>query len=211
MKPTLLKLAAAGALAVGCHAADFSYYMLSLSYAPEYCGHPDGKQLDARECGVGRPAFVVHGLWPENNNGRSPENCGPARPVPVDIVRKMLSYFPTESLVKYEWATHGTCSGLTPGEYFAAVQRTRDSVRIPPRLEQLTQRLIASPMEIETEFAQANPGIPRDGIRTACYPDAGLREIRFCFDKTLTPHACTGATDCTKLSIRLSPPPRKPY
>ena len=51
---------------------DFSYYMLVLSYAPDYCAQPQG-QKDPRECGSGRKvSFVVHGLWPQAEDSRGP-------------------------------------------------------------------------------------------------------------------------------------------
>src|ERR1700687_5788326 len=99
--------------------AVFSYYLLSLSYAPDFCAHPTGDK-DPRECGTGRHiGFVVHGLWPQVEGNRGPENCGPARPVSQDIVRATLDYIPTESLIQHEWGTHGTCTGMSAANYFA--------------------------------------------------------------------------------------------
>ena len=61
--------------------ATFSYYLLSLSYAPDFCAQTTGDR-DPRECGAGRRiGFVVHGLWPQREGGRGPEDCGSARPV----------------------------------------------------------------------------------------------------------------------------------
>jgi ribonuclease T2 len=201
----LLRCAAIGALALAAHAADFSYYMLALSYAPDFCAEPGGNK-DPRECGPGRPGFVVHGLWPQNDGGRGPEKCGPARPVAADLVRVMLNYIPTESLIQHEWTTHGTCSGLSAADYFAAVRKARDSIRIPQRLEALQQTLSVSPQELESEFGAANPGLVRNGLRTSCYADGGLQEVRICFDKSLATHPCVGVNECTKSTVRLLPP-----
>ena len=45
-------------------AAAFDYYVLNLSWSPEFCySHPS-----APECGEHK-AFVLHGLWPQNNDG----------------------------------------------------------------------------------------------------------------------------------------------
>src|SRR5690349_12085510 len=86
--------------------ATFSYYLLTLSYAPDFCAQPTGNK-DPRECGSGRHiGFVVHGLWPEGESGRGPENCSSTSPVSRDTVRFMLNYMPTESLIQHEWATH---------------------------------------------------------------------------------------------------------
>jgi ribonuclease T2 len=117
----------------------------------------------------------------------------------------MLNYIPTESLIQHEWATHGTCSGLPPAEYFAAVRRLADSIRIPQALEEVRQNLETSPEAVENDFARANPGIPRSGFRVSCYPDAGLQEVRICFDKSYQARPCDGASECTRLKIWLLP------
>lgn len=202
---TLFRFAALGAaLVAAAPAADFSYYILALSYAPEFCAHPGGRK-DPRECGPGRRPFVVHGLWPQNENSRGPERCGPARPVAASLVNAMLKYFPTESLIQHEWATHGTCSGLTPAEYFDAVRRAADSIRLPDDLAPRRAPVVISPQELELRIARQNPGIPPDAIRTACYPDGGLEEIRVCFDKNLAPRPCAGLSECTRMAVRLLP------
>src|ERR1700682_5832377 len=97
----------------------FAYYLLALSYAPDFCDEPAGVK-DPRECGTGRHiGFVVHGLWPQGENARGPEKCGSARPVSQSIIQQTLKYIPTESLIQHEWSTHGTCSNLSVADYFA--------------------------------------------------------------------------------------------
>ncbi|MEQ1948977.1 MAG: ribonuclease T [Bryobacteraceae bacterium] len=153
------------------HQAEFSYYLLSLSYAPDFCDQPNGDK-DPRECGAGRKiGFVVHGLWPQSDSGRGPERCGPARPVGRDIVQDTLRYVPTESLIQHEWTNHGTCSGLAAGEYFAQLRSARNSVKIPDDLAAPTRELHLTPREVEAKFAAANPRFPRGAFRATCYRD----------------------------------------
>src|ERR1035441_4231257 len=79
----------------------FAYYMLVLSYAPDFCAQPAGDK-DPRECGDGRQiGFVVHGLWPQGETTRGPENCGSASTIPDGTVQEMLHYFPTEALIEH--------------------------------------------------------------------------------------------------------------
>src|SRR5215469_12084849 len=53
--------------------ANFDFYLLNLSWSPEFCySHPN-----AQECAA-HAAFVLHGLWPQNNDGSYPENCSNA-------------------------------------------------------------------------------------------------------------------------------------
>ena len=165
----------------------FSYYLLSLSYAPDFCDQPSGNK-DPRECGAGRHiGFVVHGLWPQVEGGRGPENCGPARPVSQDIVRATLGYMPTESLIQHEWTTHGCCTGLTVSDYFTFVRRARDMIKIPDSLQAPTRELRLNPEEIEARMAASNPNFPRGAFRVACYRDAALEEVRIALNKDLSP------------------------
>src|SRR5438067_2057176 len=81
----------------------FAYYLLALSYAPDFCAQPAGNK-DPRECGAGRHVgFVVHGLWPQSESGRGPERCEPARPVSEELIRVTLNYIPSESLIQHDW------------------------------------------------------------------------------------------------------------
>ncbi len=186
--------------------SDFAYYLLALSYAPDFCSQPQGVK-DPRECGNGRHiGFVVHGLWPQGENGRGPEKCGNASPVSQSIIQQTLKYVPTESLIQHEWATHGTCSGLSAADYFAALRKARDSVSIPKDLDQPTQKLQLSPAQIESKLAAANPNFPKGAFRTSCYKDGELQEVRVCFNKDLSPRSCTAsAGECTINKVTILP------
>ena len=176
---------------------NFSYYLLSLSWAPDFCAGPTGDK-DPRECGKGRKVgFVVHGLWPQGENSRGPEKCGPARPVSQAIIASTLKYIPTESLIQHEWANHGTCSGLSSADYFAAVRKARDSVKIPQELAAPSQEQQLSASQIEAEFAAANPNFPKAAFRVSC-TRGQLQEARICFNKDLSPRDCTdSAGECS--------------
>ena len=80
----------------------------------------------------------------------------------------MLNYIPTASLIQHEWKTHGTCSGLSAADYFAAVRKARDSVTIPDEFRAPAQTLKLSPAAIEQAFATSNPSFPKTAFRTSC-------------------------------------------
>lgn len=184
----------------------FAYYMLVLSYAPDFCAQSQGNK-SSQECGVGnKVGFVVHGFWPQGETSRGPQNCGPASPVSQAIVQATLSYIPTASLIQHEWSTHGTCSGLSAEDYFAALRKARDSVQLPPDLNQPSQKMQTTAAKIESEFAAANAAIPATAIRTSCYGNKELQDVRVCFTKDLSPRACgPSAGECTAPSITLLP------
>ena len=183
----------------------FAYYMLVLSYAPDFCEEPQGTK-DPRECGAGRHVgFVVHGMWPQGETSRGPENCG-GSPVAASIVQATLKYIPTEGLIQHEWSTHGTCSGLSAADYFAAVAKARDAVKIPADLDQPSSRLQLSAAQIEAKLAAANPSYPKGAFRTSCYPDKKLQEVRICLNKDLSPRNCgSSAGECRASTETLSP------
>ncbi len=187
-------------------APSFSYYMLVLSYAPDFCDQPQGTK-DPRECGSGRQiGFIVHGLWPQDETARGPEKCGPASPVSQAIVQATLRYIPTESLIQHEWATHGICSGLSAADYFAALRKARDSVILPDALNQPSRSLVETPAQVESQVAAANPAFPAAAFRTSCYPDRELEEVRVCLNKDLSPRACgPSAGECTAANVTLLP------
>lgn len=62
-------LANGPAAANGERAGDFDYYVMALSWSPGWCA-TDGKGRDAEQCRTGSGAsFVLHGLWPQYDNG----------------------------------------------------------------------------------------------------------------------------------------------
>jgi ribonuclease T2 len=184
---------------------NFSYYMLVLSDTPDFCAEPGGTK-DPRECGAGRRlGFIVHGLWPQGDNSRGPENCG-GSPVSQAIVQATLNYIPVPSLIQHEWTTHGTCSGLSAADFFAALRKARDSVKLPTDLNQPSQKLQLSPAQVEAKLAAANPSFPAAAFRTSCYKDAELQEVRVCLNKDLSPRACgPSAGECRASSVTMLP------
>ena len=201
----VLLISAGIAPAQSTQSGNFSSYMLVLSYAPDFCAEPGGRK-DPRECGSGRRiGFIVHGLWPQDDNSRGPEDCG-GRPVSQAIIQATLNYIPIPSLIQHEWRSHGTCSGLSAADFFAALRKARDSVNIPPDLNQPSQRLQLSPADVEGKLAAANPNFPAPAFRTSCYHDGELQEIRVCFNKDLSPRACgASAGECRLPAMTLLP------
>ncbi|HEX3879996.1 MAG TPA: hypothetical protein VHW24_23610 [Bryobacteraceae bacterium] len=188
-------------------AASFSYYMLVMSYGPNYCQeNPSGAKQDPAECGAGTSVgFVVHGLWPENDTSEGPQKCGSST-VPQAVVNATLPYMTSASLIQHEWSTHGSCSGLNVTDFFATLRKARDSVKIPAQLQKPTQKLTLTPLAIETQMAGANPSFGQTAFRVSCYRDNNLEEVRVCMSKGLMPQACTSSAGmCPAKSVTLLP------
>jgi ribonuclease T2 len=169
--------------------SEFAYYLLSLSWSPAYCL----SSPEAAECNAPRRfAFIVHGLWPQNERGW-PENCDVRGAVPEAVVQGMSDLMPARGLVYHEWSAHGTCSGLGPAEYFALVRRAASSVAIPRELENPTRAMEEPPAAIVAAFQHANPRFPARSIVATCTGQSlpRLREVHVCLDRDLAPRACS--------------------
>lgn len=185
--------------------ASFNYYLLSLSWAPNYCAsHPTDS---SSECQAGNhTAFVLHGLWPSSNDDpMKPLNCKPARPVASGIVQHMLEYFPDKGLIQHEWAKHGTCSGLSSAQYFDKVEQAFKAVQVPDRYKNFDHSQQVSVKDLENDFAQANSA-PAKSFRLSCHAGQ-LVALEACLDKDLHYQACpASARECPSNQVKLAPP-----
>jgi ribonuclease T2 len=178
----------------------FDYYVLSLSWSPEYCH----SQADTEQCSGERHfGFVVHGLWPQYRNGSWPEYCANV-PGPINPAR-MLDIMPSLQLIQHEWRAHGTCSGLSQTDYFNLVRRAYNAVHIPSRFVAPSQHILISGDEIRREFERANPGLPRESLSIDCKGGKYLSEVRVCLGKRLEPVPCSASRTCNASQLRLAP------
>jgi ribonuclease T2 len=176
----------------------FDYYLLNLSWSPEFCySHPT-----AAEC-ASHSTFVLHGIWPQNNDGTYPENCSNA-PGPSDP-SSFSDIYPDPGLLEHEWRTHGTCSGLGADAFFGAARAALRSITIPPQLNNLSTQISMPPDEIVSLFARANPSIPQESIAVSCGHNY-LTAVEFCLDKSLRPVACGPIRSCRANTVRIPPP-----
>ncbi len=176
----------------------FDYYLLTLSWSPEFCATHPGKP----ECAA-HPRFVLHGLWPENNDGSYPEDCsqaaGPANPgLYADL-------YPDQSLLAHEWQTHGTCSGLAPDAFFNTARKAYGGVRIPPELTKQNVEGQVSPGNIVGAFTQANPSLAAADLVVSCGNNR-LTAVEVCLTKDLRPTACQGVRTCHANVVKITPP-----
>lgn len=179
-------------------AQPFDYYLLNLSWSPEFCySHPN-----AAECTQHR-AFTLHGLWPQKNSGPFVENCSNA-PGPRDPMA-YSDIYPDQGLLRHEWKTHGTCSGLAPDTFFKLARQAVHSVTIPSELATLDHQISIPPARVLDLFARANPSIPRESLALSCGNNY-LTAIEVCMSKTLQPIACGPIRSCRANTVRIVPP-----
>ncbi len=166
---------------------------------------------DEQQCNGGRPyAFVLHGLWPQYERRGWPEMCRTQeRPwVPREIIDGMLDIMPSPKLVIQEYKKHGTCSGLSPRDYYDSARRVYRSIRIPERFADLSQPLTVSPEEVRQAFVDANPKLSADMIQVGCSRNL-LRDVRICFTKDFAPRSCSQGEQnrnlCRSSSVTMPP------
>ena len=113
---------------------------------------------------AGRPfAFVVHGLWPQYEQG-FPSYCQvPAPRLDRAIVGSVLDLMPSPRLIFHEWDRHGTCSGLSPHAYFETVRKARAAVKIPADFIELDKPITVTPDDVAEAFVQGQSGIVARG------------------------------------------------
>ena len=164
--------------------AGFDYYVLALSWAPTFCAsHP----ADRPECGL-RRGFVVHGLWPQYAGGGGPEHCGGADALDQETIELAKSPIPDERLIRHEWVVHGTCTGLSPHDYFVTVIRAIGRLSIPSEFDGQAPHTMTS-SQIVAAFAKINSSLTGRSLALRCRGPQ-LEEVRICLSRDLHPHPC---------------------
>jgi ribonuclease T2 len=177
-------------------AGHFDYYVLALSWAPDYCSDNPG---DAQECSLGRKyAFVLHGLWPQYAIGY-PADCGGA-PLPASVKAQFPNLYPNEKLYDHEWNKHGTCTGLTPAAYLSAARQLKARVQIPDAYIAPASPFRVTVDELKGAFLQANPALRGADLAPNCSGSGRyLTELDICFSKDGQPAACGADVQKTAL------------
>jgi ribonuclease T2 len=178
----------------------FDYYLLTLSWSPEFCHAP--VHADKPECQSGHHGFIVHGLWPQYAPQGYPENCSTAPG--LSNPAEMADIMPDTGLVAHEWSTHGTCSGLDAESYFKLLRQAFQSVKIPDRFASPHQNFSLSPQDIKSEFIRANPSFSTDDMTVSCGNNY-LTAVSMCMTKDLKPTACQNLRDCRANMVRVPP------
>lgn len=120
---------------------EFDSYVLSMSWQPAFCAQRPAKTecLSLTPGSYGAKKLVLHGLWPNkvgdlrysygfcgvDTNVRKLDRtrrwCEMPEPaLSTDTKNKLVVVMPGVSscLERHEWYRHGTCSGLSPDDYF---------------------------------------------------------------------------------------------
>ncbi|PRY24488.1 ribonuclease T2 [Aliiruegeria haliotis] len=197
---------AGAAMADGEAAGEFDYYVMALSWSPNFCAI-EGDAKQAEQCDPGLDlGWVLHGLWPQYEDGW-PSFCptaerNPSRGQTADMADIMGS----AGLAWYQWKKHGRCSGLPSDDYYALSRLAFESVERPEVLRKLEEPVVLPASVVEDAWLEANPQLQRDMVTVTCRAGR-IMETRICLTRDLKPRRCGRDVikDCTLPKARLDP------
>lgn len=108
--------------------ADSTSSLLVVTWAPSLCKvEPSNPGCRSGHVGKLGSTFVLHGLWPQPATeqycdvpSRTPDRSRSPVALPDDLKANLDSMMSDSTLMTtHEWYAHGTCSGVTPPEYFS--------------------------------------------------------------------------------------------
>lgn len=173
----------------------FDFYVFTLSWSPGFCD-TGGAAKSPDQCAIGSgQGFVVHGLWPDNYYSADPADCG-YQYVPPAALALTRGTYPNEGLARYEYEKHGTCSGLSPSDYFSAVKYLREQIVTPDVFKAPHDALRLAPDDIARAFSAANANLHLDNLAVTC-GHGELEDVRICVSKDLRAFAV-----CQKVASR---------
>lgn len=169
--------------------ADFDFYVLALSWSPDYCATSGAD--DAQQCSMGKKlGFVLHGLWPQYDKGY-PIDCTTFK-LPASVKAKFPGLYPSTALYDHEWEKHGTCSGLEPEQYLALSKELKESVTIPSRYKAPEKTIRVTVKQLKQDFVSANSDLSESGLAAYCSGDGRfLKELYVCFSTGGEPIKCS--------------------
>jgi ribonuclease T2 len=202
----LITAASAAARADGEKAGQFDYFVLSLSWSPNWCAL-DGDARRSPQCNPDRDhGWVLHGLWPQFHRGY-PSFCQTLERAPSrSMTAAMADVMGTGGLAWHQWKKHGTCTGLSAADYYALSREAYAVVTRPDVFRKLDRSVTLPASVVEDAFLKANPDMEPDGVTVTCR-SAYIQEVRICLSRDLAPVPCGQdvVKDCTLDDARFEP------
>lgn len=176
-----------GALAKGEKAGAFDYFVLSLSWSPNWCAL-EGDARRSPQCEKDH-GWILHGLWPQFHRGY-PSFCRTIQRAPSrSMTAAMADIMGTSGLAWHQWKKHGTCTGLSAADYYALSRKAYAVVTRPAVFRKLESAVKLPASVVEDAFLKANPRMERDGITITCRNNH-IQEARICLSRDLSPVPC---------------------
>ena len=188
----LVALALAGAArAEGERAGDFDHYVMALSWSASWCAL-EGDARDDPQCDAGRGVdFVLHGLWPQYEDGW-PSYCRTVeRDPPRSMTAAQADLFGGAGAAFHQWKKHGRCSGLSAAGFYDLARQAKARVAVPEVFRSLARDIRLEADVVEEAFLEANPALDPEGVVVTCRQGM-VQEVRICLTKGLQFRPCGG-------------------
>lgn len=182
-------LTALPALAENDKAGEFDYYVMALSWSPNWC-EIEGDAKGSDQCDPRHDhGWILHGLWPQYHRG-FPSYCRTSeRPPSRGQTNAMADIMGTGGLAWHQWKKHGVCSGLSPAQYYALSREAYATVVRPPVFRKLDREIKLPASVVEDAWLKANPMLEKDGVTITCRQNH-IQEARICLSRDLKPVPC---------------------
>ena len=192
--------------ATGETTGEFDYYLLALSWSPNWCAL-EGDARQSPQCDQTEDhGWIMHGLWPQFHRG-FPSYChSPERAPSRGMTAKMADIMGTSGLAWHQWKKHGSCTGLSAQSYYAISRAAYEAVVRPPVFRKVKEDIRLPASVVEDAFLKANPDMERGGITVTC-KSGFIQDVRICLSKDLTPVPCgrDAIKDCTMNDALFTP------
>lgn len=202
----LLCLTSNAANADGEKAGEFDYYVLALSWSPNWC-ELEGDARSSDQCDPRHDyGWTLHGLWPQFHRGW-PSYCRTSVAPPTrQMSAEMTDIMGSPGLAWHQWKKHGTCAGLPATQYYDLMRRAYASVKKPAAFRKLDQEITLPASLVEQAFLKENPSLDKDTLTVTCL-DGYIQEARICLSKDLAPVPCGRDViqDCNLKNARFTP------
>lgn len=177
------------AQAEGERAGEFDYYVVALSWSPNWClreGDAKGSPQCAQDADHG---WILHGLWPQFHRG-FPSYCQTIERAPSRrMTAEMADIMGTGGLAWHQWKKHGSCTGLSARAYYDLSRAAYAQIKRPEVFRKLDRVVKLPASVVEEAFLKANPSLEKDGVTITCRADQ-IQEARICMSRDLTPVPC---------------------
>lgn len=111
-----------------------------------------------------------------------------------DVIYR-LPIMPSPRLIEYQWKKHGTCSGLSQEQYFAATRQAFAGFR-PPKDFGEGRFIDTDHRALLARLKASNPGIPASAMALGCR-GRDFSEMRICLSPELGPVPCGPGVNAT--------------
>tara|TARA_R110002094_G_scaffold207277_10_gene177689 strand:- start:836 stop:1477 length:642 start_codon:yes stop_codon:yes gene_type:complete len=172
------------AVAKGELAGTFDYYVVSLSWSPNWCALEGDARRSPQCAQASGYGWILHGLWPQFNRGY-PSFCRTIERAPSrGMTAAMADIMGTPGLAWHQWKKHGSCTGMSASAYYAISREAYGRINRPVVFRKLDRSVKLPASVVQDAFLKANPGLEPDSITITCR-DGHIQEARICMSRDL--------------------------